>query len=550
MSLACSPRAVFVLLLVCVVAECFYVASFAPFPTVDSAAHIGSASALNDFMRARDGHTSQSLQWQFAPLPPNMIPGLVLAALGGWLGYERAETLVVLGYVIGLALALYWALRQVRPGSEALAFFALPFTFSVSLLFGFFNFSWSLVVLLVFAGLLLRERPGSSVRRALLFSALLLALYCTHLVGWIIASLLLGTVALAEAWADRRGAVRRIVTAGLVLLPTTLLAGWFLLDTRSGASGTLQKPLAKALRIAAFEYGHSAYDKLEAVGFTAVALLFWTLLFRSAKRSSARSWLAPRALGLLATILLAALVAVLGPEGANSGAALLPPRLAAIVALLGVLLLAHGGVDPRERVASMVLCSVAALWVGYVREDELRAVEGHQRALLELAPQIRPHSTIVQANATVPHFGDMDRMDPLKAEVGRLAARRHALDLGNVDLALPYFPLRFKEQVNPYLWMVPAGRDNEQSPPPLDLDGYARHTKLAVDYVLLAGRPLAADELLGSSDWQAFEAQLESGFRPLAATGDGVWQLWEAKPIRQGTHLVESLPIHLRGPAQ
>jgi hypothetical protein len=286
--------------------------------------------------------------------------------------------------------------------------------------------------------------------------------------------------------------------------------------------------LTKALRIGLLEYGMSMYDRREVILYAALAVPFWALVWRSRRFEPRPSHVQPRSLALPLAMGLILLLAALGPEGASSGAVALPPRLAAGFALLGVLLLADRGLSRRDGRSVAGVCAAVALAVAWLREPQLRAIEVQQRAILRLAPHVREHSTLVQANVVVPRLGDMTRADPLTAEVGRLAAASGALDLGNCDLALPYFPLRFRAQQNPYRWLVPDGSDIEHSPPPLQIGVFEQHTGLRVDYIVLAGRDLADAALLESPGWRRFDAQLTGGFQHVADTA--LWQLWEAKP--------------------
>ncbi|HEY6881564.1 MAG TPA: hypothetical protein VI299_26240 [Polyangiales bacterium] len=505
-------------LLACVVVECLYIASFSPFPSVDSAAHLGSAWALAD--QLRHGGFASLLTWHFTPAPPNMLPSLALLGLAQGLGYQHAESALIAGYAAALAFALWWALHKLRTGADAFAFFALPLTFSFSLLYGFLNFSWSLVVLLMFAGVLLAERDEPlRPRRATLHLALLLALYGTHFVGWLVGGVLYGSWAAVRA--VRRRELRTLITAGFALVPSALLVGWFLLQSRSAATDTLLSPLSKAVRIAGLEYGQLAYEKLERVAFVALAALFWTLALRRWRTA----WKSPRELALRLTIAVTSALAIFGPEGTSSGAVQLAPRLGSIVALLGVLALGFRPPSRLEQHSAIWISVAAALWLAGVRNAPLRAIERGQSALLELAPQLRPHSTLLQANLARPHFGDTGRLDPLTAESGRLAAERALLDLANVDLALPYFLLRFRPEFNPWSALLHGTANIEDSPPPLDL----RATPIPIDYLVLLGRPFASDQDRTSSTWLAFDAQLRAGFEHVQTTGDGLWELWRAR---------------------
>ncbi len=63
-----------------------------------------------------------------------------------------AEKLLQVAYVVALPLALLYAVRRVRPGSEWVAVLAVPMTFTFTFLYGFYDFSFGVVVFLIGAG--------------------------------------------------------------------------------------------------------------------------------------------------------------------------------------------------------------------------------------------------------------------------------------------------------------------------------------------------------------------------------------------------------------
>ena len=162
-----------------------------------------SAKGLSDFVAGSSITASRALEWNFVPVP-NLLPELVLAAVMRVIGPHWAERLIVLGYVALLPFAAVWAIRQVRPGATPLAFLVLALTFNVPFLWGFLNFSYSIVGFLVVGGLLLRWQGQLDSRRTALLAFALVLVFFTHLVGYLEAGLLAACMLCAASLASER----------------------------------------------------------------------------------------------------------------------------------------------------------------------------------------------------------------------------------------------------------------------------------------------------------------------------------------------------------
>lgn len=515
---------IFLCILAMIAVQSVFVLLFSPFPTADASAHLASAQAMIGYLQGSEWERSM-LEWNMWPMPPNLLPGLVLAALVYVLGAPLAEYAMIIGYLTALPLATLWVIGKIRPDYgwySWLTLIVVALSMSHALLFGFFNFVWSLVPLVIFVGLVMSMQE-LTWKHACELGGVLFVLYCTHLVGWFAACVVLASVSAVEYVMSRD--LKRLLMAATACAPTSALAALFLVESKSGSRDTLLNPLAKFLRIGLLEYGQSAYARMESVVFAALGLLVWVLLIIGYRRRTSLN--NPKLLGLIGATLILWFIAAVGPEGAASGAAFLPQRLASIVALFAVILVTFGLLKEYETFIAGVFAGFVVLVIGNLRFQPLQEASRYQRALLELSEYVEPGSTILQANLAIPDIGDAARVRLFTGDSGRLAVASGGYELANVDLSLAYWPLRFKPATSPRAQLVQQGHDIEDMPPPIKIDSYA------VDYVLLAGRSHAGADVLGTRSWRMFNDQLQRRFELVESSGGGYWELWASKPSEE-----------------
>jgi hypothetical protein len=154
-----SPGVIF--LLAGIVLQCAFVVGVPLVGFVDGGFHLNTAVVLSDALRGLSSPSSGYIAW--VPIPfPNLLPELLLAALTLAFSPEWAERTLVLLYVVLLPLSVLYALRGVTRERDWLALFSLPLTFTFALHYGFYNFSFSLVLFLLVVGFTLRlpARPS------------------------------------------------------------------------------------------------------------------------------------------------------------------------------------------------------------------------------------------------------------------------------------------------------------------------------------------------------------------------------------------------------
>ncbi len=531
------PGPVGLVIALAVLAELVVLALIPRLVTTDGAIHVGGAGLIRDLLTgAGDIHLHYV---DITPYPvPNLTPELALAALMLVLDPGVAEKVLVAGYVILLPLGMLAAVRAAGARAPWLAVLAIPLTFSFTLQYGFYNFSYAVACALfvMAAALRLRERPTG--RRAVVLGALLLVTYSCHLVPYAVALVFIAAVIgwdVLRALVETRGSLREVVRrhgrlVGLVVaaaLPSLVLCVPFLILTRTGDPASYRPILVPFLGLLSFIWPLVTFDVREAVACIAMAgavavLTLWVIR----RRWRERRWVDGTdglALFTLATVG----VFLVSPQGVASGGGILLERLALFPIYGIVLWLSAQDLPARLVRATAVVALVAAAGFVVLRMPAYLELSSRANDYLSVASCLAPGSTMLQANLYQVVPGPLRRQDPLIEETGVLSAATRGHDLGSVEGDVPFYPITNRPGNDPYVHLRTSGDLLYHIPPEIDLLGYEQRTDGRVDYLLLYGRSEADATVLASSRWTALRGQLEQGYRRVATSAAGHLEVFE-----------------------
>jgi len=492
------------------------------FVTVDGALHVNVATVLREAVL--DGlHPPLSTFLEWSPYPtPNLLADGLLAALTGAFEPTMAERVLIALYAAALPISLIYAVRGVARGAEWLALFALPLTFNLALVYGFYNFVFSIVAFLVVAGYVTRHADRLISRHVVVLGALLTATYFTHIVGFVEAVLLVSVVLGLRAFASRSGTTHRaIVYVGALGALGALGVAVFV-----AGSGSLQvdfeskpKEVVATLALIWGIWSYSAFEGLIAL------VLACTLVVLGIRATVARGRIAWRTGDeLLVYTLIAFLAVVFAPSSVGSGS-VLTQRLALFPALGFLLWLAGQPLSSRSLARAGLVFAAAALALGLVRMPTASYLSRTVADVMTAVPCVAGRSSLIQATLSLPN-GSGWRVDPLSDEVSRIAAHTGGIDVGTSAWAVPFFVLRSRQRVDPYEHLVPDGF-SQISPPPFDIERYERRTGARIDYVVVMGRTRAEPEILESADWRRLRRQLITSYRLVHHSPGGWIDVWE-----------------------
>ena len=451
------------------------------FVTVDGAFHVSVAALLRDIIQGHGTVAFHYFEWHLVPVP-NLLPDLALTGLMLVFDPGFSEKLLIAGYIVGLPLALRYAVRAVRPENAWLGFLALPLTFSFPFNYGFYNFSYSVILFLVVAGYALRHRGELDGRRAGILTGLLLLTYFTHIVGFLEAALFVGVVFVTDWVSDWRGRRsgqwlrRRLPLALAVFVPSTCLAAWFFLTTTTGVPTYYESQWRMRAEFFALSWGVTSYSRYEVLWTLLVAVLLAVLILgvvrvRGRPRLRLRVTEAPLLFAFIASLAFAE-----APFQVKSGGSFITQRLALFPIYGVVLWIAAYRLSRRSAIWAAAVALIAALGLGLTRLPTYRKLNSVETDFMAVEPCLARDSTMVQASMALALPGSDVRLDPLTADAGRLAANLHGVDLGSIEGSVPFYVLQFRPSLDPYKQLVVPGQYIEGIPPPLDPLGYERRT--------------------------------------------------------------------------
>jgi hypothetical protein len=261
-----------------------------------------------------------------------------------------------------------------------------------------------------------------------------------------------------------------------------------------------------------------------------VAVVALTLLGRRRRRlRPVDGWLAA---GALATALY-----FLTPDAVADGAQL-TDRLALYPFFAALLWLGCASV-PLGRVRAAALALTALFLAGTAfRLVKYRQIDGYLAEYESVAPHIEVGSTILPL--TFAPFGPRQggavdgkkllsyRVQPFQHVNGWVATERDGVDLDNSQASTRHTPLRWKHELNPFIYLSTRPFGLESEPPCVELWTYPALGG-RIDYVIVWGAtPLAAEDECGA----AVLAELAAGYeRVFVSEPRGMLQLY--RPIQQ-----------------
>jgi hypothetical protein len=492
-------------------------------PTTDGPSHVFNAWALGQLAGWSSGGAAGPGQaagaapllaryLEINPQPvPNYLTHVALAALMLGLAPAAAEKVLVSGYVLLMAGALWYLAGAVERERAWLALLGLPFVWTTLLQLGFYNFCFGMALFLLALGLWWRHRLRPSLRFAAALDALLVLCYFAHILPAVLA---LGGIGVLWAASLRRERWRGHLAHLAILAPAAALPAWFTL-IRQGSPGypsyaswqSLWVDLAHLRPLWAFVDERGLTGAILAVVFA--GWILFTLL------REGRPWRRPRLReedGFLALALLGAGLYFASPEGA-AGGSMLKPRLLLVPFLVVLPWLAARLGRWGRAAAVLALAALAA-------RPALYALPCYRAGGRDVESFVRGLDAVPAGSVVVPLVFDHHTTSCLWTgtvdhAAGYAAVARGLLDYDNYEASTDYFPLRYRP------WVSAHGALTIESDP-LHLE--VRRLQSRADYVYcwrmppespIAGRLERRCQLVAAGEsWRLYATEPPSGGPP------------------------------------
>jgi hypothetical protein len=458
--------------------------AFRYFPSQDGPSHVENAYMLAHYFD-KGAVYSQYYDLNLRPFP-NWLSHAAMAVIMKVAPPLVAEKLLLTGYIVLFVLGMRYFLRSVADRTDWLLLLAFPFIYNYLLHRGYYNFSLSLPLAFVAIGYWWRRRRGRLDWRGWVgLNLLLLLVYSANILSEGVA--VLGVLVLAAAHHGRR--IGRTLEVAAALVPACVLPVCYMASEQGEAVGG---------RLGAAQLGSylatigslTSFDSRERYVGAALAAVFavlvgWQLLARARAWSVAhardevdgsRVGLAPTD-GFLMLALLLALLYFLAPTRAFGGSTI-TYRLCLYPFLVVLAWLAVGVPRPLRWAAGAAALLVALVHLGLTA--------GAYATLNRGLAEYTSGASLVEANSTIlpisfEHRGESARIGVYRHAGSYYTIASAAVDLANYEAGKPYFPLRYKEALNP--WLIVGSLEGGRGS--IHPGRYPR----PVDYILLWSAP-------------------------------------------------------------
>jgi len=126
------------------------------FPSMDGASHLVNSNIINQLVFHRNDLFTQFFQINPEPVP-NWSAHLLISVLTLVMPAFLAEKILIILLMTGIPFAFLGLMRSIAPKHTLFSFLVFPFTHSMFLFFGFFNFCVAILLLLITLNFWLRN---------------------------------------------------------------------------------------------------------------------------------------------------------------------------------------------------------------------------------------------------------------------------------------------------------------------------------------------------------------------------------------------------------
>lgn len=149
------------------------------FPTIDGPAHVYNSIIIKELILGNELFADYfTFNYFFAP---NWGTHLIMAILQFCFPALIVEKIFLILYISSMALSFRFLIKQINPEALSLSIFIFPAIYTFLFYCGFYNFSFSFVLLFFTLGLWIKFYPSIKRRYWILFSLLLIFTYYTNI---------------------------------------------------------------------------------------------------------------------------------------------------------------------------------------------------------------------------------------------------------------------------------------------------------------------------------------------------------------------------------
>ena len=520
--------------------------AFDYFPSQDGPAHIENASVIRNYHHP-DGSILRTYYTFNKKFTPTWFGHLILVGLMYIVPALIAEKIFLTLYVILFPISVRYALSAMRSDNSFLAYMSFPFIYNYTLHLGFYSFCLSLSLYFFMLGYWLKNQDHFNFQRILILTFLSLLLYFFHVVSLAMAYL---GIAILTIWQVSMDFVcdehsiksrctklwkilsRRALTVFIAFLPTLILLMIFMQPrgtkiTLSRSFGETLYMLRDLLQIEALV----SFQRPEFWLSLALGIVFWAVFLHIVISKTVHRQF-DRADGILFVILAYVLIFMLSPEGIGKFG-IITPRLNLYPFF--VLLIWFGAYPYHEIVKRTIILVTIAITLtswGFLM-TKYAELNDYMEEYLSGQELIQPNSTLLPVSFSSNGFSPDGKTLAYKAKPflhtsGYIAAEKNVVEFTNYEAGeFDWFPMVFREELNPYLHIAIDYYGLEEEPPRIEFLTYPERTGGQVDYVLVWA---VKEHQLNLEAARSIFRQIEEGFRLIYTSPRyGMMKLYQRK---------------------
>lgn len=443
------------------------------FPTVDGPAHLYNANLLKHFWVYNDRSVSSFFDIN-SNVNSNWFTHIFYLISGTVFSASVSDKILLTGFVF--AFSYGFRLLVTKANNKSASFFSsyliFPFIYSFTLCIGFFNFTIGIAFIFLISYYWLKIRDTLLRKKVLLFCFLLLLIFYTHVLDFVVVMLLISMYELIEA--VRNKSKRRILFLSIACTPSLILLAGFMLNNKSTEAfrfierAELNKWLLQLNPIVTYNYEDEKLFSL--IVFLAITFLSLISVIKFLGRVFRKENIAAFNMAVAFCVLFLLTLYYAMPDNMFTGG-FLSMRIGYFLLLFIILFNSVVVKNIKVLVLPVVLCLIANVLMVRYHCDKTKQLSNEAKDYERIASFMEEGSVLLPLN-----YSDNWLHNNFSSYTGM---GKLIFILDNYEAEKTHFPLRWKENKNPQEYLGNLGHIN----PCLDLDKYERVTGKKINYI-------------------------------------------------------------------
>ncbi len=466
------------------------------FLTGDGPCHLYNAKVLLDFFTSHNVDFYSDYYLLNQNTEPNWFSHIALAFLLNFFPGQVAEKVFLTVYVLSFAFILRALIKSIDPENTFLVLVGLPFMMHHTFQMGFYNYSFGFVFFFLSLWYWIRNSGRFTFAKLAVFPVLNLLLYFTHPIGFGLAALCIGLLKAAQmvpaianvrrSWGTAlKDHGRDLGAATVGFLPGIgLMIGYLV---RKGLNPKANPDSSKGLYHDFLELTSlvnlSHREEMPAIALSVLMalLLLCGILYKVRTRTFNR-------FDSFFIVFVIMLYAYFNQPAEMAGAGILSIRLQFIPHLVLVLWFAGIRFSPNIRKGvSVAAFAISILLIGIRYAHHALASQAVEE-YVSVGKDIQDRSTVLALsyshNGKTPEGALVaDRIWLFKHAIDHIGTDKSLVIFGNYEANTGYFPIIWKEGMNPFVHIA-TNEGIEHLPPSADILGYGLRTGGEIDHVI------------------------------------------------------------------